>query len=614
MPRFPISSDPVVNRVTAILIIVAVAFLWFAREAPAPWEGAALKKVAKRLEVPKNEVPRAVFFDFETLGSQNLGVDIYTQIGLWQAAIIVGLVLLGGALTTLWWLPLTRRCPRPGSLFSEEASGSANSTFRPGRVAWIALGLILLGAAFLRVPHLDRSLYFDEQDNLRRNFHGFLEVRLDGEEVWKGAGWSEALWENKLGNNPVMLSVLTQVSLRTWRAFTGADRQRYNVVPLRMPVLLAGLASIVALWFLLQLWGLRTGALIAAALAAIHPMHIDYSLQARGYALVLLFVPLAVAFAWLVLRDNRWRSWFGLAFSVFFCLWSYAGSVYFALALNVGLLAFMVWRGWRSRDAGMLGPISRMMAVNAVTGLLYVFLIFPHLPQVSYHFRQIFEMIPMEAFWVFYAWSHYSTGTNFPSGQDIYDLRTDATSLQEVLLQRFAPTEPILVGMQWVLIPALIIVGLFWLWRRSRKQGLSPAAMVLIFALLSPVIALIHQQFTSLYFYYWYLSYALPLIIAAVAIGLHALVDPLLQRKLVKSYVLAGMVLAGFFTLFVWQTSSLAGRSGRIARAVNWPVNDKGVAAVEFRRGRSLWIATKDGQSIRMRDVYDPEARQRAGR
>ena len=61
----------------------------------------------------------------------------------------------------------------------------------------------------------------------------------------------------------------------------------------------------------------------------------------------------------------------------------------------------------------MLGPISRMLAVNAVTGLLYVFLIFPHLPQVSYHFRQIFEVIPLEAFWVFYAWSHYSTGTNF---------------------------------------------------------------------------------------------------------------------------------------------------------------------------------------------------------
>lgn len=613
MPRFPISPDPVVNRVTLVLALLSAAFLWFALEGQPPWEGDSLKRVAKRLELPKEEVPLQVFFDFETLGSQNLGVDIYRQIGLWQGAVLVGVVLLICALTARWWLPLTRRRPRPGSLLPA-ATESATSTFRAGRIGWISFALILLLASWLRVPHLDRSLYFDEQDNLRRNFHGYLEIQPDGEEVWMGAEWSEALWENKLGNNPVMLSALAQVSLRTWRAVTGADRQRYNVVALRMPVLLAGLGSIASLWFLLQLWELRTGAFIAAALAAVHPMHIDYSLQARGYALVLLFVPLAVAFAWLALRKNRWRDWFALAFCVFFCLWSYAGSVYFALALNVGLLGLLLWRWFRSRDAGMLGPISRMLAVNAVTGLLYVFLIFPHLPQVSYHFRQIFEVIPLEAFWVFYAWSHYSTGTNFPSGQDIHDLRTDAATLQEVLLQRFAPAEPILVGMQWLLIPALILGGLIWLWRRSQKQGLTPAAMVLGFTLLSPVIALIHQHFTSLYFYYWYLSYALPLIIASVAIGLHALLAPLIRKKSVTSYTLTVIVLLSFFTLFTWQTGAWKKRPGRIARAVNWPVNDKGVAAVEFRRGRSLWIATEDGQSIRMRKVYDAEDRQRAGR
>ncbi len=280
----------------------------------------------------------------------------------------------------------------------------------------------------------------------------------------------------------------------------------------------------------------------------------------------------------------------------------------------MGLLGFLLWIWWRLRDAGLLGPISRMMVVNAVTGLLYVFLIFPHLPQVSYHFQQIFEMISLGSIWFFYAWSHYSTGTNFPSGQDISDSRTDAATLQEVLFQRFAPAEPVLAGMQWLLIPALMAVGLFWLWRRSQKQGLSPAAMVLGFALLAPVIALIHQHFTSLYFYYWYLSYALPLIIAAVAIGLHALVEPLVYKKSVKSYLLTIIMLIGFFTLLSWQTGSWSGRPGRIARAVDWPINEKGIAAVEFRRGRSLWIATKDGQSIRMRDVYEAGSRQRAGR
>jgi len=128
------------------------------------------------------------------------------------------------------------------------------------------------------------------------------------------------------------------------------------------------------------------------------------------------------------------------------------------------------------------------------------------------------------------------------------------------------------------------------------------------------VIALIHQQFTSLYFYYWYLSYALPLIIAAVAIGLHTLVDPLIQKKTAKSYILGLTLMVGFLTLFSWQTSSWTGRSGRIARAVDWPINEKGVAEVEFRRGSSLWIATKDGQSIRVRDAYEANGRPRVGR
>ncbi|MCF6314118.1 MAG: hypothetical protein L3J39_16845 [Verrucomicrobiales bacterium] len=613
MPRFFSTSDPVVNRVSAMLAIVATAFLSLTWYLPEPWKRDSLKKMAKRLEVDKSEVPWQAFFDFETMGGQNLGVDLYRQIGLWQGALLVGVILAICALTVRWWLPLTRLRPRPAS-WLQGVPPEPVSVFRAGRVGWISLGVILVVAGFLRVPHLDRSLYFDEQDNLRRNFHGYLEIRPDGEEGWKGAGWSEALWENKLGNNPVMLSVLAQASLRTWRAITGTDRQRFSVVALRMPVLLAGLASIAALWWLLQVWGLPWAAGIAAGLAAIHPMHIDYSLQARGYALVLLFVPLALMFAWLALRDNRWRSWFGLAFCVFFCLWSYAGSVYFALTLNVGLLSFLLWRGLRFRDSGMIGPISRMMAVNAVTGLLYVFLIFPHLPQVSYHFRQVFEMIPMEAFWVFYAWSHYSTGTNFPAAQDIYDLRTDAVTLQQLLLQRFASAEPVLVLMQWLLIPVLMIVGLFWLWRRSRKEGLSPALMVLVVALFSPVLALIHQHFTSLYFYYWYLSYALPLVIAAMAMGLQAVIDPLLKRDTGVCRSLAITVCAIFFALFAWQTGSWTGRSGRIPRDVPWPVNDEGVAQVEFRRGRSLWIATQDGRSIRMRDVYDAEGRQRAGR
>ena len=241
-------------------------------------------------------------------------------------------------------------------------------------------------------------------------------------------------------------------------------------------------------------------------------MHIDYSLQARGYAFILLFVPLSLGFVWLALRGNRWRYWFAFAFCIFFCLWSYAGSIYYALTLNAGLFGFLLWRRYRCKDSGIINPIFRLLTVNTATGLLYVFLITPHIPQVSYHFRQVFEIIPLESFWIFYAWSHYSTGTNFPSSADIRELRSDQVGLWEVLIQRFAATELVLVGLQWVIIPALIVSGFIWLQKGKLKAGLSPATLVLGLAFLAPVLALAHQHFTSLYFYYWYLSSALPIV------------------------------------------------------------------------------------------------------
>ncbi|MCB1091543.1 MAG: hypothetical protein KDL87_08425, partial [Verrucomicrobiae bacterium] len=219
----------------------------------------------------------------------------------------------------------------------------------------------------------------------------------------------------------------------------------------------------------------------------------------------------------------------------------------------------------------------------------------------------------LEPFWFFYAWSHYSTGTSFPTSGDILALRADEASLSEVLLHRFAADEPILAFVQWGLIPALIVWG--WLWLLVGRRRLArPAALVLFLSLTAPILALLHQQFTSLYFYYWYLTYALPAVLAGIAAGLARLVYPLLRRQAPVSRVTAFAIVALFFGLFAWQSQHWPGRSGRVTQHRDWPINADGVAAVEFQRGRHHWITTRDGQSICHRDYYEPTEGNRAGR
>jgi len=141
-----------------------------------------------------------------------------------------------------------------------------------------------------------------------------------------------------------------------------------------------------------------------------------------------------------------------------------------------------------------------------------------------------------------------------------------------------------------------------------------PAAFVLMLALVAPVLALIHQQFTSLYFYYWYLTYALPAVISGIAVGLALLVHPLCVARRRWLRVAGALLIVEFFVLFYWQSHYWPGRSGRVPMAVPWPVNADGVEAVEFQRGRHHWITTRDGLSICRRDVYSAIEGKREGR
>jgi mannosyltransferase len=136
------------------------------------------------------------------------------------------------------------------------------------RAETIAVALLSLAALLLRLTSSSRSLFADEAYSLalaQRSFGHMVE--LFGYEA-NGTPYSIVLW-------PLIRIFGTSEAL------------------LRLPAVLAGTASVPALWWAARRYAAPAVALLAAALLAVNPMAVWYSQLARPYAFVVLAACLA---------------------------------------------------------------------------------------------------------------------------------------------------------------------------------------------------------------------------------------------------------------------------------------------------------------------------------
>ena len=153
------------------------------------------------------------------------------------------------------------------------------------RAIWWLVGLCALAFA-LRLTSLSRSLFNDETVSFALSERGFGHMLgLFGYEA-NGAPYPVLLW-------PVTRIFGTSVEL------------------LRTPALIAGVASVPALWWAVRgIVSERWVALLAAALLALNPMAVWYSQVARSYAFVVLGACLAFgALVRAVERPSRREMW-----------------------------------------------------------------------------------------------------------------------------------------------------------------------------------------------------------------------------------------------------------------------------------------------------------------
>ncbi|MGI8602465.1 MAG: hypothetical protein ACR2OZ_05645 [Verrucomicrobiales bacterium] len=545
-------------------LLVLVVLVWkFQHAYGAPWEGRLGRHLAAGKELR-----------FEEL--------IHVQI--WWAACID--MMLVGVLLLLspWWLHWAE----------DERSGRATVGASPRRLdrrtwCWIGLGLLL--ALAVRVPRLDQTITRDEQDTLRRNIIGFVYESGGDNPVAEIVDWKATLWEDKQANNPFLFSILARVTLRAWQWWEGAEPWRINRVVLRLWAIIPGVLSLAALWWSIQRMGFARAAIIALYFGALHPFHVNFSTQARGYALVLLFASLIPGFSWIALERGKWRHWCGLVACFFGCLYSFPGSFYFTGSWAVILASYLGWRWLRWHDSSARASLVRFAVTSCGAAFIFLPLVLPAVPQVAKWGREFRGAL--EHTWPVTAWSNYAAGVAKPNGPEVNEWEggwnrgrpvTFRRGALEYLVQRYVPNEPLLFGFVFCLVPALMVVGLRQLCRRA------PWAWIIFPASLFPAVLtyFIYRSGQTPYIFHWYLIYFLPVVLLLVALGLD-ITGGWLERRLRRTLWLPAVL---FLLLLI---SVNLGGPGRLL----WFPGPQTVDA-EYFRGRYHFVTRPDGVTQRV--------------
>ncbi len=348
----------------AVLAVLAALFLACAVHAVSgekPWG----RTVQKRLEKKKQLEPRE-----------------YAIIGLWRGAVVNACLLALLLATASKWMPVPGSARAGGDAEGDEGEGHPRRTtslpdFSQGRWRLVACGL-LAGAvavgAWERWGKLHHSLWNDEEYALRKFAHGAWEEK-NGEWKFEPIPWTNTLFDSENGNNHLMNSVTMRLDLEVWRLVSGEPREAFAEHVVRMTAFLCGLGTILMVFFLGRELGSTLSGLAGAWLMALHPWHVRYASEARGYSLMMCFVSISLYALLRALRTNRLGWWlvFGLAEAVY--LLSFAGSLYIAVMVNLFALVELARRKkW--------AQVRTLFAGNLIGAIPVLQLMLPNVPQI----------------------------------------------------------------------------------------------------------------------------------------------------------------------------------------------------------------------------------------
>lgn len=424
----------------------------------------------------------------------------HVQVGLWYGAVsragITGLLLV---LSFAW--SLKAAAPKNWT-FDLQGTGLSQRTF------WATLLVILILAAAIRVPRMNHSFWGDEADAVATYIHGqyrpFKKKDPQGPLYFEQPSWGETFFSARHGpNNHVLFSLMGRLSLATWQKVSRLPESEFTEWVIRVPCLIAGLGSLAALACLLRLWRAPALGLLATSFMAVHPWHVRYSTEARGYAFALCLLPLVAICLTCALEKRDWRYWLAFALTEFLLMYSWAGAAYPLAFINLAIVGLIMTRS----DRWML--LVRCLTANLLAAAAFISLYAPQVTQIKQYNATHLWMkgLPMDEIWLHNLLSSPFTGMPYHG-----PLQAGSATLS---WNRLLHESPMITTMGFALIIIAFVIGLVCLWRRPAVAALTSAAFA------AAVVSALHFKFViGDELRVWYLIFTVPFVAICIAAGL----------------------------------------------------------------------------------------------
>jgi hypothetical protein len=372
---------------------------------------------------------------------------------------------------------------------------------------WPLVGAAMVLTAAMGSQRLEQDLWDDERKTLQEFVQGAYRPMENGGVFFREFGSGRAFHLYREPNNHILHSILARISVYTWKLFRPENSAPFSEIALRLPAFLFGILSIAALAGMLKELGLARAGVIAAFLLAIHPWHIRYASEARGYALVLCLLPLLATFWLRAMRTGAWQWWGATAAAEFGLIYAYPATLYPVAALNVATLLLLVSAIPETATRNI--NFTRWLVTSSVAGLALFWLFLPCVPQLIAYLASERAQGSMGDWWLRDFFSHLFAGVSWFKSHDL-------DSLCPELFAMLTANPRLGQALIWSALVFLAAGTIRLVMRGALSAALT--ASLLLPAVFAYVIAVKSGGFL----YEWYLIYLLPGVIAMMAVGIDA--------------------------------------------------------------------------------------------